>query len=81
MVCCLGLRLCRWSGRSQIIKHQSVTYFLDGAHTPNSVKVCLVQGGSDNGHHRETHLFLNKYSLVLEVYNFMVWRYHGITLL
>jgi len=41
MVCCLGLRLCRWSGRSQIIKHQSVTYFLDGAHTPASMKVLL----------------------------------------
>ena len=41
MVCCLGLRLCHWSGRSQIIKHQSVTYFLDGAHTPASMKVLL----------------------------------------
>ena len=40
--CCSGLRLCRWFGRSQIVRHKSVTFFLDGAHTPESMKVLFL---------------------------------------
>ncbi|CAG9534354.1 unnamed protein product [Cercopithifilaria johnstoni] len=36
-----GIRLCRWRGRSQIIKRGSVTYYLDGAHTPKSLECCM----------------------------------------
>uniref|UniRef100_A0A1I8ED53 tetrahydrofolate synthase n=1 Tax=Wuchereria bancrofti TaxID=6293 RepID=A0A1I8ED53_WUCBA len=34
-----GIRLCQWLGRSQIIERGSVTYYLDGAHTPKSLEV------------------------------------------
>ncbi|MCP9263034.1 Folylpoly-gamma-glutamate synthetase [Dirofilaria immitis] len=36
-----GIRLCHWQGRSQIIKRGSVTYYLDGAHTPKSLECCI----------------------------------------
>ena len=37
----LGLRLCRWPGRAQIVpKGQNLTYFLDGAHTLLSIQAC-----------------------------------------
>ncbi|XP_033099398.1 folylpolyglutamate synthase, mitochondrial-like [Anneissia japonica] len=36
-----GLRDCFWPGRSQTFKRQSVTYYLDGAHTPRSIRVCI----------------------------------------
>uniref|UniRef100_A0A915AHB8 Folylpolyglutamate synthase n=1 Tax=Parascaris univalens TaxID=6257 RepID=A0A915AHB8_PARUN len=35
-----GIRLCEWEGRSQVLKLGSVTYFLDGAHTPKSLQCC-----------------------------------------
>uniref|UniRef100_F1LBI8 Folylpolyglutamate synthase n=1 Tax=Ascaris suum TaxID=6253 RepID=F1LBI8_ASCSU len=35
-----GIRLCEWPGRSQVLKLDSVTYFLDGAHTPKSLQCC-----------------------------------------
>ena len=37
----LGLRLCRWPGRAQIVtKGPNLSYFLDGAHTLLSVQAC-----------------------------------------
>ncbi|XP_006818114.1 folylpolyglutamate synthase, mitochondrial-like [Saccoglossus kowalevskii] len=33
-----GLRDCCLPGRTQIVKHDNVTYYLDGAHTPMSMK-------------------------------------------
>nr|XP_002734675.1 PREDICTED: folylpolyglutamate synthase, mitochondrial-like [Saccoglossus kowalevskii] len=36
----VGLRNCQWPGRTQIIKRENVTYYLDGAHTPISIKAC-----------------------------------------
>ena len=37
----LGLRLCFWPGRSQVVKrNESETYFLDGAHTEQSMWAC-----------------------------------------
>lgn len=36
---CAGLEQCWWPGRNQIIKKGRVTYYLDGAHTPQSMKV------------------------------------------
>lgn len=35
-----GLKNCSWPGRTQIIPRQNVTYFLDGAHTEESIKYC-----------------------------------------
>ena len=36
----LGLRLCYWPGRSQVIRKGYRTYFLDGAHTDQSMMAC-----------------------------------------
>ena len=36
-----GLKNTRWCGRNQVIVRPSVTFYLDGAHTPRSVEVCL----------------------------------------
>ncbi|XP_063965971.1 folylpolyglutamate synthase, mitochondrial-like isoform X1 [Lytechinus pictus] len=35
-----GLTSCYWPGRNQIIRREKVTYYLDGAHTPRSIKAC-----------------------------------------
>lgn len=35
-----GLKNCSWPGRTQIIVRKNVTYFLDGAHTQESIKYC-----------------------------------------
>ena len=32
-----GLWLCKWAGRNQVVVRGNVTYYLDGAHTPESV--------------------------------------------
>uniref|UniRef100_A0A915DFB5 Folylpolyglutamate synthase n=1 Tax=Ditylenchus dipsaci TaxID=166011 RepID=A0A915DFB5_9BILA len=43
---CDGLENCRWPGRSQVLKKKSsensseIIYFLDSAHTPQSIKYC-----------------------------------------
>jgi len=36
----LGLRVAHWPGRSQTIHRGSIVYFLDGAHTEESVQAC-----------------------------------------
>lgn len=36
-----GLRFCVWPGRSQVVKVDSTTYFIDGAHTPKSLQCCV----------------------------------------
>ncbi|VDM96665.1 unnamed protein product [Thelazia callipaeda] len=36
-----GIRLCNWPGRCQIVKRESITYYLDGAHTPKSLQCCI----------------------------------------
>jgi folylpolyglutamate synthase/dihydropteroate synthase len=35
-----GLKLCTWPGRNQIINEGLVHYFLDGAHTSESMRLC-----------------------------------------
>ncbi|KAH7727916.1 FolC protein [Aphelenchoides avenae] len=35
-----AIRSCSWPGRSQILAKGSITYFLDGAHTPKSLQCC-----------------------------------------
>ncbi|XP_074655770.1 folylpolyglutamate synthase, mitochondrial-like isoform X2 [Tubulanus polymorphus] len=35
-----GLKNCRWPGRNQILKHDKITYYLDGAHTDRSMSQC-----------------------------------------
>lgn len=47
---CAGLEQCWWPGRNQIIKKGRVSYYLDGAHTPQSMKVTgLREGGREGG--------------------------------
>ncbi|XP_061184019.1 folylpolyglutamate synthase, mitochondrial-like isoform X2 [Saccostrea echinata] len=36
-----GLKHCRWDGRNQTIKKPGITYYLDGAHTLESVQQCI----------------------------------------
>ncbi|XP_069742669.1 folylpolyglutamate synthase, mitochondrial isoform X2 [Narcine bancroftii] len=36
-----GLRDTEWLGRSLILKHGPVTYYIDGAHTTGSIKACV----------------------------------------
>ena len=37
-----GLELCRWPGRAQVIPwNQDLTYYFDGAHTPESIRVSI----------------------------------------
>ena len=36
-----GLEQCVWAGRNQTITRGRITYYLDGAHTPQSVKVMI----------------------------------------
>uniref|UniRef100_A0A3Q3CRR6 Folylpolyglutamate synthase n=1 Tax=Haplochromis burtoni TaxID=8153 RepID=A0A3Q3CRR6_HAPBU len=41
-VCLLsGLADAKWPGRTQTLKHEEVTYFLDGAHTMRSMQACV----------------------------------------
>jgi folylpolyglutamate synthase len=35
-----GLKECHWPGRAQIVSKDHVVYFVDGAHTPESIDVC-----------------------------------------
>lgn len=41
----LGLKLCKWPGRNQIIELKTsrsiITFFLDGAHTAESIQHCV----------------------------------------
>ena len=41
MLYAVGLRTCSWPGRSQIITGPGVSYYLDGAHTAESIQVSL----------------------------------------
>nr|CAD7438441.1 unnamed protein product [Timema bartmani] len=36
----LGLKLCSWPGRTQVIHKDNLLYFLDGAHTLESMELC-----------------------------------------
>ena len=55
----LGLRKCYWPGRSHIIERGDVTFYLDGAHTPDSIQVDsednLLQGEGRVATHPESH--------------------------
>ncbi|KAK3771223.1 hypothetical protein RRG08_009706 [Elysia crispata] len=35
-----GLETCYWPGRTEIIHHEGITYYLDGAHTGESIENC-----------------------------------------
>ncbi|XP_022104875.1 folylpolyglutamate synthase, mitochondrial-like isoform X2 [Acanthaster planci] len=35
-----GLEECYWPGRNQRIKHENVTCYIDGSHTPQSIQAC-----------------------------------------
>lgn len=36
----IGLRLCNWPGRSQTVRRGNITFYLDGAHTEQSMWAC-----------------------------------------
>ena len=36
-----GLKDCRWPGRCQTFTEREVTWYMDGAHTPESLDVCV----------------------------------------
>ncbi|CAH0382351.1 unnamed protein product [Bemisia tabaci] len=36
-----GLRNCQWPGRNQTVIQNNIRYYLDGAHTPESVALCV----------------------------------------
>ena len=54
----LGLRKCYWPGRSHVIERGDVTFYLDGAHTPDSIQVDsednLLQGEGRVATHPES---------------------------
>ena len=37
----LGLAVAKWPGRSHILHRQATTYYIDGAHTPESIEACI----------------------------------------
>ncbi|XP_011304528.1 folylpolyglutamate synthase, mitochondrial isoform X2 [Fopius arisanus] len=37
----LGLKTCRWPGRTQVLMGKSSDYYLDGAHTTDSMRACI----------------------------------------
>ena len=37
----LGLSRAFWPGRSQILHSENITFFIDGAHTPESIGACV----------------------------------------
>lgn len=37
----LGLARTIWPGRSQILHFKGVTFYIDGAHTPESIEACM----------------------------------------
>ena len=39
---CSGLRECRWPGRCHVERRDGVTFYLDSAHTPLSMKVTIA---------------------------------------
>lgn len=44
-----GLARCNWAGRNQAIRKHRLTYYLDGAHTLESVQVTVVSIVTDKG--------------------------------
>ncbi|KAK6978816.1 folylpolyglutamate synthase mitochondrial-like isoform X1 [Biomphalaria glabrata] len=36
----VGLSTCKWPGRAQVIAKDSITYYIDGAHTKESMELC-----------------------------------------
>lgn len=36
-----GLRDTEWLGRTQVLSHGPVTWYLDGAHTTSSIQACV----------------------------------------
>ena len=36
----LGLRSCYWPGRNEVLRRPGVSYYIDGAHTPESLEAC-----------------------------------------
>ncbi|XP_076005471.1 folylpolyglutamate synthase, mitochondrial-like [Genypterus blacodes] len=38
---CPGLQQTEWLGRNQVVRRGSVTYYLDGAHSPASIQACI----------------------------------------
>jgi len=61
-----GLVNCAWPGRTQILTRGRVTYFLDGAHTEDSIAYCIKWFKSSSSV-LQTYEILNKKGLILSM--------------
>ncbi|XP_041667507.1 folylpolyglutamate synthase, mitochondrial-like [Cheilinus undulatus] len=48
-----GLEETVWPGRTQVLKHGDITYFLDGAHTVRSIQACVRWFTESSAQHEE----------------------------
>ncbi|XP_051249591.1 folylpolyglutamate synthase, mitochondrial-like [Dicentrarchus labrax] len=48
-----GLADTQWPGRTQILKHGAVTFFLDGAHTMRSIQACAAWFRETSAQHQK----------------------------
>ncbi|XP_077001885.1 folylpolyglutamate synthase, mitochondrial isoform X2 [Tamandua tetradactyla] len=59
-----GLRDTEWPGRTQVLRHGPLTWYLDGAHTSSSMQACVcwfrleLQGRERPSHGREVRVLL-----------------------
>ncbi|KAG6459714.1 hypothetical protein O3G_MSEX011548 [Manduca sexta] len=53
-----GLTSCKWPGRYQIVETQYATFYLDGAHTKESVEIC-AEWFKDRSRHRPKALIFS----------------------
>ncbi|KAI1882371.1 hypothetical protein AGOR_G00249990 [Albula goreensis] len=49
-----GLKDTEWPGRTQTLRHDHITYFLDGAHTTRSMLACVRWFSEAAAHHERT---------------------------
>ncbi|XP_068628728.1 folylpolyglutamate synthase, mitochondrial isoform X2 [Battus philenor] len=52
-----GLSTCRWPGRYQVIETENSTFYLDGAHTKESMEICAQWFKDNNRKHSKSLIF------------------------
>uniref|UniRef100_A0A8C4F992 tetrahydrofolate synthase n=1 Tax=Dicentrarchus labrax TaxID=13489 RepID=A0A8C4F992_DICLA len=53
-----GLADTQWPGRTQILKHGAVTFFLDGAHTMRSIQACAAWFRETSAQHQKNASYI-----------------------
>ncbi|XP_050351206.1 folylpolyglutamate synthase, mitochondrial-like [Nymphalis io] len=53
----IGLKECKWPGRYQVIKTDYAKFFLDGAHTKESMAICVKWFEENNRDHTKVLIF------------------------